>query len=124
MCCQIFARRSVALDVKIVWFCCQVAVCVQKRHKNTIFECSWFQKFNFDCLLLKLLIYSQTTENIFKGTQGFIHCLFKAASLATINKQMLSSLATYEALSLVITKPSFIWFGSEIVHISTLLENS
>ena len=59
-----------------------------------------------------------------KGTQGFIHCLFKAASLATINKQMLSSLATYEALSLVITKPSFIWFGSASVDISTLLENS
>ena len=59
-------RIALTLDVKIVWFCRQVAVRVQKRHKNAIFECSWFQKFNFDCLLLKLLIYSQTTEHIFK----------------------------------------------------------
>ena len=36
-----------------------------------------------------------------KGTPGFIHCLFKAASLATLNKQMSSSFATYDALSLV-----------------------
>ena len=57
---------ALTLDVKIVWFGRQVAVCVQKRHQNAIFGCSWFQKFNFDCLLLKLLIYSQTTENIFK----------------------------------------------------------
>ena len=59
-------RIALTLDVKIVWFCCQVAVCVQKWHKNAIFECSWFQKFNFDCLLLKILLYSQTTENILK----------------------------------------------------------
>ena len=33
-----------------------------------------------------------------KGTQGFIHCCwFKAASLATKNKQMLSTLATHDA---------------------------
>ena len=59
-------RIALTLDVKIVWFGRQVAVCVQKRHKNAIFGCSRFQKFNFDCLLLKLLIYSQTTEHIFK----------------------------------------------------------
>ena len=41
-----------------VWFGRQVAVCVQKRHKNGIFGCSWFLKFNFDCFLLKLLICS------------------------------------------------------------------
>ena len=41
-----------------------------------------------------------------KGTQDFIHCLFKAVSLATQNKQMLSPFATYDTLSLVITKPS------------------
>ena len=40
-------------------------------------------------------------ECITKGTQGFIHCSFKVASLETLNKQMLSSLATYDALSLV-----------------------
>ena len=37
---------------------------------------------------------------------------------------MLSSLATFEALSLVMTNPRFIWFGSASVDISTLLENS
>ena len=47
---------------------------------------------------------------LIKKDKGFIHCAFKAACLATLNKQMLSSLATYDALSLVITKPSFIWF--------------
>ena len=59
-----------------------------------------------------------------KGTQGFIRCLFNAASSATLNKQMLSSLATYDALSLVITNPSFIWFGSRSVDICTALVNS
>ena len=59
-------RIALTPFVKIVWLGRQVAVCVQKRHKNAIFGCSWFQKFNFDCLLLKLLICSPTTENIFK----------------------------------------------------------
>ena len=56
-------RIALTLDVKIVWFGCQVAVCVKKRHKNAFFGCSWFQKFN---LLHKLLICSAKTENIFK----------------------------------------------------------
>ena len=34
-----------------------------------------------------------------KGTQGFIPCLFKAVSLAILNKRMLSSFASYDALS-------------------------
>ena len=59
-------RIALTLDVKIVWFGPQVAVCGQKRQKNAIFGCSWFQKFNFNCLLLKLLIFAPTTENIFK----------------------------------------------------------
>ena len=46
-------RIALTLDVKIVWFGRQVAVCVQNWHKNAIFGCSWSQKFNFDCLLLK-----------------------------------------------------------------------
>ena len=58
-------RIALILDVKIVWFGCQVAVCVNKRHKNANFGFSRFQKFNFDCLLLKLLICSSRTENIF-----------------------------------------------------------
>ena len=57
-------RIALTLDVKIVWFGCQVAVCFQKRHKNAISWCSRFQKFNFECLLLKLLICSPSTENI------------------------------------------------------------
>ena len=59
-------RIALTLDVKIVWFGRQVAICVQKRHKNAIFGCSWFQKFNFDYLLPKLLICLPKTENIFK----------------------------------------------------------
>ena len=55
-------RIAVTLDVKIVCFGWPVAVGVNKRHKNAIFGCTWFQKFNFPCLLIKLLI---KTENIF-----------------------------------------------------------
>ena len=50
----------------IVWFGRQVTVCVQKCYKNAIFGWSLFQKFNFNCFLLKLLIYSPSTKNIFK----------------------------------------------------------
>ena len=38
-------------------------------------------------------------------------------ALATLNEQMLSSLATYDDLSLVVIKPSSIWFGSTRVDI-------
>jgi hypothetical protein len=48
-----------------------------------------------------------------KGTQGFIHCSFKVASLTTLNKQMLSSLARYDALSLVNHKA---WLHLVCVH--------
>ena len=58
-------RIALILDVKIVWFDCQVAVCGNKRHKKAIFGCSQFQKFNFDCLLLNLLICTPKNENIF-----------------------------------------------------------
>ena len=54
-------RIAWTLDVEIVWFGHQVAVCVQKWHKNAFFVCCSFQKFNFDCLLLNLLIYLLTT---------------------------------------------------------------
>ena len=57
-------RIALTLDTKIVGFGRQVAVCVQKRQKYAIFGCSRFQKFNFDCLLLKLLICSPIMENI------------------------------------------------------------
>ena len=57
-------RIALTLDVNILWFGCQVAVCVQKRHKSSIFGRSWFQNFNLDSLLL--LICSPKTENIFK----------------------------------------------------------
>ena len=65
-------QNCLTVDVKIVWFGRQVAVCSQKRHKNAIFGCSWFQKFNFDCFLLKLLICSPTTENIFNFFVSFV----------------------------------------------------
>ena len=40
-------RIALALDVQIVWFGRQVAVCVNKWHKNSIFGCSKFFKLNF-----------------------------------------------------------------------------
>ena len=35
-------RIALTLYVQIVWFGRQMAVCVQKRHKNAIFGFSWF----------------------------------------------------------------------------------
>ena len=58
-------RIAGTIDVKIGWFGGQLAVCVNEEHTNAIFGFSWFQKFNFDCLLLKLLICSSRTDNIF-----------------------------------------------------------
>ena len=90
-----------------------------KKHMFDIFSSHSF-KSNY-----KYIILSDETIvcTDVKGTPGFIHCSFKVASLATLNKQMLSSLATYNALSLVITKPSFIWFGSTSVEIVAVLVN-
>ena len=51
-------RIALTLDVKIEFFGRKMTVFVNKRHKNAIFECSWFQKLHFDCLLLRLLICS------------------------------------------------------------------
>ena len=48
--------------VKNGWFGRQVAVCLNKRHTNAYFGFSRFQKFNFDCLLFKILICSSRTE--------------------------------------------------------------
>ena len=53
------------LDVKPVRFGHQVDVCVKKRHKNSIFGCSPFQKFNFVCLLLTSMIFPPKTVSIF-----------------------------------------------------------
>ena len=57
-------RIAMTLDVKILQFCHQVALCVKKQHKNAIFGCSWFQKFNFVCLLLRPMICSSKTVSI------------------------------------------------------------
>jgi hypothetical protein len=59
-----------------------------------------------------------------KGTAGFNHCLFKVAFMATRNKQMLCSLATYDALSLVnhTAQLHLVWL--HIVDICTALVNS
>ena len=68
-------------------------------------------------LIIKLI-------NIFlKGTQGFIHCSFKVASLAMLNKQMLSSLATYDALSLVNHKARLHLVWVHMAYICTALIN-
>ena len=60
---------------------------------------------------------------IYKGTQGSIHCSFKVASLTTLNKQMLSTLATYDALSLVNHKAQLHLAWVPMVYICTTLIN-
>ena len=59
-----------------------------------------------------------------KGTQGFICCLFKAVFSATFNKQMLSSLAKYDALSLVNHKDQLHLVWLRIVDTFTASVNS
>ena len=49
-------RVAMTLDVKILGFWHQVAVCVKKWRSNAIFGCSQFQNFNFVCLLLLPMI--------------------------------------------------------------------
>ena len=53
-------------DVKILWFGHQKAIFVNNWHKNAIFGCSQYQKFNFSCLLFKILFYFPKTEIILK----------------------------------------------------------
>ena len=48
-------RIDLTFYAQIVWFGHQMAVFVQKRHKNSIFECCRFQKFNFECFKLTVL---------------------------------------------------------------------
>ena len=72
---------AVTVDVKIIRFGRQVAVCITKRHTNAMFRCSWFQKFNFDCLLIKLLICSLKTEII----SSFV-CPLQTQSLDMISR--------------------------------------
>ena len=78
--------------------------------------CSLSQSFKRIYLTLACLLKG-------KGTQGFILCLFKVASLATLNKHMLSSLATYDALSLENHKARFHLVWIHIVFICTALIN-
>ena len=58
-------RIAVTLDVKIRWI--GVAVCVNKWPKNANFGFSLFKTFNFDCLLLKLLICSSRTKKTYSA---------------------------------------------------------
>ena len=64
------------------------------------------------------------TWNSQKRTQGFVCCLFKAALLETLNNQMLSSLDTYDALSLVDHKAQLHLVWLHIVDIFSALVNS
>ena len=67
----------------------KVAVCVNKRHKNAIFGSSRFQKFNFDCLVHKLLNGSPKTENIF----NFVCRLWTKSSIMISRTQINCTLA-------------------------------
>ena len=64
---------------------------------------------------LWVCVVTSEKMSFYKGTQGFTHCLFKAVSLAMLNKQMQSHFATYDALSLVITKPSSFGLAPQVL---------
>ena len=59
------------IAVTLEWFGRQVAVCVNQRHTNENFWLGRLQKFNFDCLLLKLLICLSRTEKNIKLSFSF-----------------------------------------------------
>ena len=50
-----------------------------------------------------------------KGNQGFIHCLFNAAYLAMLNKQMVSSLATYLAFHWLSQSPASFGLAPQVL---------
>ena len=76
------------LDIKIIWFGCQKAVCVTKRHTIVIYGCNRFHKFNFGCLLLKLLTYLPTNETVF----NFVYPLGTQSSIIISETQIYSTL--------------------------------
>ena len=76
--------------------------------------------FNITGSVLKITGFEES-KKFSKGTQGFIHCSFKVASLATLNKQMPSSLATYDAWSLVNHKARLNLVLVHMVYICTAL---
>ena len=82
------------LDVKIVWFDCQVAVCVRKWHKNAISGCSQIPKFNFECLLHNLMISLIKTYNIFK----FVCPLCTNSSIMIVDNQIYFTLFLTQSL--------------------------
>ena len=109
-------RIALTLDVKIVWFGRQMAVCVKNWHKNAIFGCSWFQKFNFSCLLKKLLICSPKAEHIF----NFVFPLWIWSSIVISGTQI------YFTLFLALSQKSWglvIFFEKVIYYVIALLHN-
>ena len=80
-------RKALTLDVKIVWFGCHVAVCVNKQHKSALFGCNRIPNLNFDCLLYRLLMFcSSKTGNIF----NFLCPLWTLSSSSTSGTQIYS----------------------------------
>ena len=58
-------RIALKLDVRIVWFGCQMAICVKKLQTSALFGFSRIQKLNFDCFVHRLLNCSKKIGNIF-----------------------------------------------------------
>ena len=75
-------------------------------------------------LLIIFIVKGANSVKIFQRDIRFIHCLFKVASLVTLNKQMLSSLETYDAFSLVNHKAQLNLVWVHMVDICTALKNS
>ena len=77
----------------------------QETALNAIFGCSRFQKFNFDCLLHKLLNGSPTTENII----NFVCPLWTKSSIMISGTQIMTLKQCSDVWALSRLKPTFLW---------------
>ena len=86
-------------------------------------DLSPFFIFSMQAMQRNPILILPSQQRLPKGTEGFISGSFKAAFLATLNKN-LSSLATYDDLSLVSHKAQLHLFWLHIVDVFTALANS
>ena len=61
---------------------------VNKWHRYAIFGCSWIQKFNFGCLLLKLLSFLPKTET----TSNMVYILWTQSPIMISGPQIYSNI--------------------------------
>ena len=125
------------LDVNILRFGHQVAVCVKKRHKNAIFGCSRFYKFNSVCLLLLPMICLKKNCKHIKLCVSFVDRIWGTQIYSTLfwpqsmnykvrqtnlKKWFLTSLLIYQTFSRywkLEEKTKFFWKGQMKILICT-----